>query len=153
MKLHRTTPAHPHYRELVDALDEELTITDGEDHDFYDQFNGSEDIHHVLLLEEPAGVYLACGALKQFDDRTMEIKRMYTVEAARGRGLAGRVLRELERWATELGYGRLILETGTRQTAALRLYTKHGYRRMAENYAQYAGVANSVCFEKVLTAQ
>ena len=32
--------------------------------------------------------------------------------------------------------------------AAIRLYEKHGYVRMVENYGQYRGVANSVCMEK-----
>jgi GNAT superfamily N-acetyltransferase len=149
MPLHRTTPADLRYQQLIVHLDRELTITDGDEHDFYDQFNGSEDIHHVIVLEED-GQPLACGALKYFKDGTMEVKRMYTASVARGRGLAGLVLAALEEWATELGYHHLILETGSRQTAALGLYDRHGYQRMEENYAQYKGVENSVCMEKSL---
>lgn len=149
MKIIRTTPAHPDYQRLVRALDRSLAVTDGDDHAFYAQFNGSQDIRHVVLLETPDGA-VACGAIKAYDADTMEVKRMYTTEAARGQGLAGVVLSELERWAAELGCGRLLLETGKRQQAAIRLYEKHGYRRLAENYGQYRGVDNSVCMEKQL---
>ena len=150
MNLLRTTPAHPEYERLIVALDRDLAVTDGEDHAFYSQFNKSDDIHHVVLLLDH-GTGLACGALKKFDDRTMEVKRMFTAADARGRGLAGKILTELEHWAAELGYHRLVLETGTRQSAAIRLYAKHGYSHMSENYGQYAGVENSICFEKHLS--
>ena len=149
MKLIRTTPAHPGYRQLVTALDKDLAVTDGEDHAFYDQFNGSEDIQHVIV-GTITGTPVACGAIKAYDETTAEVKRMYTTDAARGRGLAGEVLTALEDWARELNYRRLMLETGKRQTAAIRLYEKHGYRRLPENYGQYRGVANSVCMEKDL---
>jgi len=58
-------------------------------------------------------------------------------------------LAELERWAVELGYGRCVLETGLRMPDAVAVYTKKGYGRM-ENFGQYVGMENSVCFEKVL---
>ncbi|CAH1000976.1 hypothetical protein LEM8419_01979 [Neolewinella maritima] len=150
MTLLRTTPAHPAYPQLIRELDAFLAVTDGDDHAFYDQYNGSDDIKHVVLLLDEQGKAVGCGAIKEFATRTAEVKRMYVAESARGRGLAGRILTELEGWARELGYRRLMLETGTRQTAALRLYEKHGYRRMAENYGPYAGVEESVCMEKRL---
>ncbi|THH34608.1 GNAT family N-acetyltransferase [Neolewinella litorea] len=149
MKILRTTPAHPEYRRLIKSLDRDLAVTDGEDHAFYDQFNKSDAIRHVVLLLEDDKA-LACGALKHYRKTTAEVKRMYTTDEARGRGLAGRILHELEAWAAELGFRRLILETGIRQTPAIRLYTKHGYQRMAENYGPYAGVTGSVCMEKTV---
>lgn len=147
MTLYRTDPTDAHYRKLVEALDRELAVTDGDDHAFYDQFNGSEDIHHVMVATKGERA-VACGAIKAFDERTMEVKRMYTLPQVRGRGLAVELLRELEKWAAELGYKRLILETGSRQLAAIRLYEKYGFQRMAENYGQYAEMENSICFEK-----
>jgi GNAT superfamily N-acetyltransferase len=79
----------------------------------------------------------------------MEIKRMYTSPESRKMGIASRVLSELEKWAFELSYGKCILETGKRQTEAIGLYIKTRYTRIP-NYGQYAGVENSVCFEKKL---
>ena len=149
MTLHRTTKDDPRYRMLVAELDRFLTVTDGDDHAFYDQFNGSDDIPYVLVGEEK-GEAIACGALKPYDPTTLEVKRMYTAEGHRGRGVAVRLLEELEAWARELGYLRLILETGKRQTAAVRLYEKYGFERMAENYGPYRTMDNSVCMERAL---
>jgi hypothetical protein len=59
------------------------------------------------------------------------------------------ILQELEQWAVELSFENCILETGTRQIEALKLYPKNGYS-VIENYGQYAGIENSVCFEKPL---
>ncbi len=77
----------------------------------------------------------------------MEIKRMYTVVERRGKGIASEVLRELEIWAAELSCHTCILETGRRQPEAIALYEKSGYTQIP-NYGQYAGVENSVCFQK-----
>ena len=59
------------------------------------------------------------------------------------------LLLELEIWAKNLGFTSLILETGIRQTAAIALYEKAGYRRI-ENYGPYAQVEDSYCFAKDL---
>ncbi|MGB3800977.1 MAG: GNAT family N-acetyltransferase, partial [Lewinella sp.] len=143
MTLHRTTNDDPRYRNLVKELDRFLTVTDGYDHTFYDQFNGSDDIPYVLIAERE-GEAIACGALKPYDPTTLEVKRMYTAEGFRGQEIAVRLLDELAKWARELGYLRLILETGKRQTAAVRLYEKYGFERMAENYGPYRTMENSV---------
>jgi len=74
---------------------------------------------------------------------------MYTLPGSRGKGIASQVLAELERWAAELSYEKCLLETGKRQPEAIALYKKRGYR-LIPNYGQYAGVENSVCFEKIL---
>ena len=93
---------------------------------------------------------VGCGAIKEFTPGIMEVKRMYTLPECRGKGFATKVLDELERWAAELGYVKCVLETGKRQPEAIGLYQKSGYR-VIQNYGQYAGVENSVCFEKVVT--
>jgi GNAT superfamily N-acetyltransferase len=79
----------------------------------------------------------------------MEVKRMYTADNHRGKGLATQVLTELENWALELGYSRCILETGKRLPDAVRLYENRGYQ-LIPNYGQYVEMENSICFEKKL---
>ena len=148
MNLIRISPSHPDFIALVSLLDKELAIRDGDDHAFYAQFNKVDTIRHaVIVYEEDRPV--ACGAIKPYDDVTMEIKRMYTLESHRGKGLASMILAALEVWVVELGYHRCILETGLNQPEAIALYYKNGYMRIP-NYGQYAGVDNSVCFEKKL---
>lgn len=56
-----------------------------------------------------------------------EIKRMYVTPAARGRGIARRLLAALEQSATAAGCHRMILETGSKQPEALALYESSGY--------------------------
>ena len=147
-KLLRTDAANPAFRELVALLDAELAERDSPQHGFYHQFNGLEGLDRVVLADHN-GQWAACGAMKEFGADALEVKRMYTRVPFRGQGLAGAVLEELERWAVEAGFIRLVLETGRRQPEAISFYGKHGFRKI-ENYGPYVGVANSICFEKSL---
>ena len=146
LQLIRTNSNNKDFIQLVNQLDKELTIRDGDEHDFYDQFNKIDNIKYVVVAYENEKP-VSCGAIKEFDVLTMEVKRMFTQEDARGKGIASKVLDELEKWAAELGYKKCILETGVRQPEAIQLYTKNGYQ-LIENYGQYKGIENSRCFEK-----
>ena len=144
----RTSSENSDFRKLVTALDADLAIRDGADHGFYAQFNKIDMIKHAVVAfdnDVPAG----CGAIKPFEEEAMEVKRMYVPPEHRGKGIAKKVLTELERWAKEMNYKRCVLETGQKQPEAIRLYTSCGYRTIP-NYGQYANVDNSVCFEKIL---
>ena len=92
---------------------------------------------------------IGCGAIKQYDEGVMEVKRMYTNTAERGNGIASSVLGELEKWATELDAKKCVLETGLKQPEAIRLYQKNNYN-LIPNYGQYSAIENSRCFEKIL---
>lgn len=144
----RTNPRHQDFIAMVKELDADLAKTDGDEHSFYDQFNKIDSIKHVAVLYYDE-IAVSCGALKEFSTDTMEVKRMYSRRNFRGRGYAGMVLLELEEWAKELKYTRCILETGVRQPDAIALYKKMDYH-LIRNYGQYAGVENSLCFEKCL---
>ena len=146
MKMTRTTSSDPDFISLVKLLDADLTKRDGSDTIFYSQFNKIDKIRHVVVAYED-GKPVGCGAIKEFDTNTMEVKRMYTSPECRGKGIATKVLNELEKWAAEMSYEKCILETGKRQPEAIALYKKNGYK-IIPNYGQYAGVENSVCFEK-----
>ena len=145
----RTNSQDEQFVALVRLLDADLRIRDGEEHDFYAAYNKIDSIAHVVVayFEDIA---VGCGAIKKFDDQTIEIKRMYVRPEQRGKGIAGEVLRELESWAVELGFGEAVLETGKKQPEAIRLYEKSGYN-LIPNYGQYQGVDNSVCMKKSLT--
>lgn len=146
IKFERTDSGNQDFIELVRALDAELAERDGGEHSFYSQFNTIDRIKYVVVAYEDEKA-VSCGAIKEFTPGVMEVKRMYTLPEYRGKGIAGKVLRELEGWAAELGCEKCVLETGKRQPEAIALYEKSGYR-VIENYGQYVGVENSVCFEK-----
>jgi putative acetyltransferase len=146
--LKRTDSSNPDFRDLVKQLDEYLTIKDGDEHPFYDQFNKIENIKWVVLAYD-GDHCIGCGAIKEFSEQEVEIKRMFTSPDARGKGVASAILKELENWAHELGFSECILETGTRQTEALQLYPRNGYT-LISNFGPYQGVENSRCFRKII---
>ena len=148
IKTIRTNSENHDFIFLVKLLDEDLAIRDGEEHSFYAQYNKINSIKHVVVAYENDSP-VSCGAIKEFSPKVMEVKRMYTVPINRGKGIASNILSELEKWAGELEYDSCILETGKAQPEAIALYKKNGYL-IIPNYGQYAGVENSICFEKRL---
>lgn len=147
LKIIKTNSENKDFINLVKKLDAYLKITDGDDHDFYNQFNGIDVIKHIIIVYKN-NVAVGCGAIKHFDKTSVEVKRMFVDTNQRGLGIAPKILTALETWAKELGYKKCILETGERQVEAVRLYHKSNYKRMKINYGQYKGVENSMCFEK-----
>jgi putative acetyltransferase len=148
IKIIRTNSDNQDFINLVKRLDADLAERDGKDHSFYAQFNKIDKIKYAIVAYEddkPIG----CGAIKEYAQNTMEIKRMYTLPESRGKGIATKVLTELEIWATELSYEKCVLETGKKQPEAIGLYKKNGYK-LIPNYGQYAEIENSLCFEKVV---
>lgn len=146
IKLIRTDSGNPDFIELVSQLDAYLAERDGDEHAFYAQFNKIQVIKHAVVAYED-GKPVGCGAIKEFNSGAMEVKRMYTLPSHRGKGIAGKVLTELEKWAAALNYRKTVLETGKRQPEAIALYKKHGYT-IIPSYGQYVNMENSVCFEK-----
>lgn len=147
ISVQRTDSKNPDFILLVKELDQELAVTDGEDHAFYDQFNKLDNIKYVVVLYQennPVG----CGALKKYEAGVAEIKRMYVKRENRGRGFASLILIELEKWVKELSFKKGILETGINQPEAIRLYKRNGYS-LISNYGQYESMEKSFCFEKV----
>lgn len=148
LKLVRTNAENEDFIFLVKQLDAYLKITDGDEHDFYNQFNSIHTLKHVVIAylnKKP----ISCGAIKQLSKKSVEVKRMFTHEVARGKGIATEVLFELEQWAQLLNYDSLVLETGVRQTEAVQFYKKNLYENIP-NYGQYIGLENSLCFQKII---
>jgi len=148
MKIVRTDSNDKEFIRLVSALDQMLAVINGEDHSFYSQFNTLTEIRNVILVYE-GDTAIACGAFKKFDDTSCEIKRMFTEPSHRGRGYAGIVVDELEKWARESGYRSVVLETSVKLESAVGLYRKKGYAD-TEKYGQYKDAIDSMCFRKVL---
>ncbi len=144
----RTDNGNPDFVALVQKLDQYLAVLDGEEHEFYNKLNTIGNLKYVVVVYE-GGIPVACGAIRQFDYQSMEVKRMYVESGRRGSGIGARVLEELEDWFRELGFTKCVLETGKRQPEAIRLYERSGFIRIP-NYGRYVAMKNSICFEKLL---
>lgn len=142
----RTNSDNPDFQKLVLELDKDLAIKNGATNDFFAQYNKIDLPQHVVVAYE-AGEALGCGAIKEYENDIMEVKRMFVLPDSRGKGIAGKILAELQVWAKELGYKKCILETGDKMIEAIGLYKKNNFN-IIPNYGQYATIASSICFEK-----
>lgn len=143
----RTTSNHPDFKHLTNLFDEYLVDIDGDEKDFFAQYNQIY-LENVIVCYENQ-IPVGCGAFKVYDSKTVEIKRMYVDSDFRGKGIASEILSELELWATELNYSQSILETSFKLKSAINLYKRFGYA-ITENYGQYVDVQSSVCMKKAL---
>jgi GNAT superfamily N-acetyltransferase len=147
LTLKRTTSQNPDFQKLATLFDEYLVAIDGDEKDFFAQYNQIYLDNVIICYENevPAG----CGAFKKHEDKKAEIKRMFVHPEHRNKGVANSVLTELEIWAKELGYSECILETSFKLENAIALYKKSGYK-ITERYGQYIGVESSVCMKKII---
>ena len=148
MTILKTTSENKDFQTLVHQLDSYLAIINGDENPFFTEFNQINEIKNVVVVylnDQPIG----CGAIKSFNKDSMEIKRMFVSENQRGNGIASKIIIELEAWAQELGYQKIVLETAKKMKDAVHLYLKNGYQ-IIPNYSPYENVESSVCFEKIL---
>jgi GNAT superfamily N-acetyltransferase len=109
---------HARYHEFADEVDAMLRPRPGE-------FEPPSGGMLLLLLD---GRPVAGGGFCRYDECTAEVKRVWTQAAHRRRGLARRLLTELEAEIRGRGYRRIYLTTGPRQPEARALYLATGYR-------------------------
>jgi GNAT superfamily N-acetyltransferase len=150
MTIKRTNSNNTDFHTLVKELDKDLLNRYGQLQQFYNQFNKIENNPNIVIAyinDEAAG----CGCFKQFDESSVEIKRMFVSNEHRGKGIGAAILTALENWAAELGQEATVLELGNNQPEAICLYKKQGYT-IIPNYGQYVGMeATSICLKKELT--
>jgi GNAT superfamily N-acetyltransferase len=104
----------------------------------------------VVVVDD--GARVGCGAVQRLAKSVPgapadhgEIKRVYLVPEARGRGLSRLLMDGLLELARESGYTWMQLETGDVQPEAIGLYETSGWTRVP-NYGQYVDDPRSVCF-------
>ena len=109
------------------------------------------DVAVVLVARDDDGTPIGCGALRPLEPGAAELKRMYVVPAARGRGVSRLVPAGLEAQARDRGWTTLRLETGPRQLQAIGLYTRAGYApTVAFGHYLGADAAHSLFFARTL---
>jgi len=147
LSLLKTTSHHQDFQKLTALFDEFLIDIDGDEKDFFAQYNQIYIDNVIICYENDVAV--GCGAFKKSDTQVAEIKRMFVPVEHRGKGIALKILSELEIWARELNHTSCILETSFKLENAIALYKKSRFE-ITENYGQYIGAESSVCMKKVL---
>lgn len=100
-----------------------------------------------VVARDENGSDLGCGAFRTMNEKTAEVKRMYSRQGRKGVGSA--ILSYLEDKARAFGYESLWLETGVENKGAILFYEHMGYK-VIPNFGKYIGNKNSICFEKCL---
>lgn len=115
----------------------------------YQKFNQLDEIQEAIVVYEdqkPAGG----GAIRKYDDDTVELKRVFVHNEYQGRGIGSRLVSLLMEWAAELGYQRMILETGELLAESCAVYKKLGFE-VIPNYGPYVDMPESLCMARALT--
>ena len=80
----------------------------------------------VLAVENDQ--FVGCAGLRRFAEGAGEIKRLYLVPKARGRGIGRKLAEAIVNAAREIGYERLLLDTLPSMIAAQTLYLSLGFK-------------------------
>ena len=126
-------------------LDEDLERRVGKviKRDKYTQFNLLDKIREAIVVyqdEKPIGG----GAIRPYDETAIELKRVFVRPSAQGNGVGTELVSKLIEWAKELGYQRMILETGDLLAESVHVYSKLGFQKIP-NYGAYADMPESLC--------
>ncbi|WP_329339862.1 GNAT family N-acetyltransferase [Streptomyces sp. NBC_01352] len=158
MNFRRVPFDHPDAVKLNDQVQAEyhLRYGDGGDATPLDPSDFDPPNGIYLIAYDEDGTPVATGGWRCQDtngegnlDGDAEVKRMYVIDAMRGRGLARRMLAALEEDARAAGRRRMVLETGTEQPEAIALYTSSGYEPCGK-FGYYRHFESSRCFAKEL---
>ncbi|MDK9705770.1 MAG: GNAT family N-acetyltransferase [Desulforhopalus sp.] len=109
---------------------------------------------HVIVarrLQAPEIIGYAV-LLSRKNSRKMRIYSFGMVAAARNQGLAGKLLAELEKRAQKASCHMLTLEVGDGNTAAINLYTKHGFEQYGFRYGYYEDGGHAILMRKPISS-
>ena len=126
-------------------LDEDLDRRVGRviKRDKYAQFNQLDKIHEAIVVYQD-GKPIGGGAIRPYDETAIELKRVFVRPEGQGHGIGTELVSKLIEWAKELGYQKMILETGDLLAESVHVYSKLGFRKIP-NYGAYISMPESLC--------
>lgn len=148
LEIIKTNGQNIDFIKLIKLLDEDLNKRYGELQKQYETHNKVDYINDVIIIYKD-NVPVGCGAFKEYDISTIELKRIFVTKENRRQGLSKLIIGELEKLGKKKGYKYALLETGIKQLEAINLYKNAGYT-VIQNYEPYAGNINSICMKKTL---
>ena len=132
--------------ELSDKLNQEYYDNLGEMALKYEDYNELNVPHLVLLVlnwDKP----IACVSYKIFNDNSIEIKRLYVTKRHRNKGIAHKLVKQIEKVAIDYGFKYSYLVTGVNNIAAINLYKKLDYE-VIDNFGMFKDDENCICMKK-----
>jgi putative acetyltransferase len=109
----------------------------------------------VFIARDEVGAAIGMGALRRHPGSVGELKRMYTKAGARGLGVGGAIVAEIEKLARKEGTTRLVLETGAVASfaSAWRIYERAGFDRCRAVLDYPADTGHNIFYQKALRAE
>ena len=132
--------------ELTKELDNEYFQRLGDVVKKYEQYNDLND-SHIVILALNWGKPIACASFRLFDKDTIEIKRVYVKKRYRRKGIAYKLVKQLEKLAMEENFKYSIIETGRENVAAINLYKKLDYE-IIDSFGIFEGDDLCICMKK-----
>ena len=150
MEFHRTDGKDKDFIENCRLLDMDLNRRVGKiiKRDKYEKYNQLDEIQEAIVVYEENRV-IGGGAIRRYDDETIELKRVFVHTEYQGQGIGSRLVSLLMEWAVELGYKKMILETGELLAESCHVYSKLGFKQIP-NYGAYVDMPESLCMGKEL---
>ncbi len=112
----------------------------------YQKFNQLDEIREAIVVYDH-GRAVGGGAIRRYDDENVELKRVFVQNEYQGQGIGSRLVSLLIEWAAQLGYRRMILETGELLAESCAVYKKLGFE-VIPNYGPYVDMPESLCMAK-----
>ena len=101
----------------------------------------------IFLVLTENDQLIGTGAVRQLEDKTCELKRLWLLSEHQGKGLGYRILQELLSFAREKGYQRMRLETDPEaQSRAVDFYKRNGFYEIP----RYTNHTDEVAMEIIL---
>ena len=116
--------------------------------DKYKKFNRIDEIQQAIVVYE-GNKAVGGGAIRRYNDEDIELKRVFVHAEYQGQGIGSKLVSLLIEWAMELGYKRMILETGELLAESCAVYKKLGFQ-VIPNYGPYVDMEESLCMAKEL---
>lgn len=146
MNITLTDEKDERFLNLVEELDYGYYQRIGDELEKYKQYNEFKDPHIVMLMMD-GDEAIACASYRAFDEKIVEFKRVYVKREYRKRGIAYRLIKELEKDAIENDFLYSYIVTGKNNHAAIGLYEKLDYIQI-EKFGQFRDDETVVCMKK-----
>lgn len=118
----------------------------GEFHDMDEVQSHYFDNKGLFLAALDDGNLIGSGAIRKWDETTAELKRMWLLEEYHGRGIGYQLITRLFDFARAQRYKRIILQTGSEQSRAVKFYRRLGFVEIPT----YNNQPNEISMEIVL---